>query len=893
MTLDRLRHIIALRLRSLMWGASLDRELDEELRDHIERQTEANIASGMTPAQARTAALRAIGGVEQRKEECRDTRGVTVVENVVRDVRFACRQLRKQPGFATTAILSLALGIGANTAIFQLLTALSLRPLPVERPQELVEIRLSGEGRDGTHTGRNRQVSLPQYEEFARRQDVFASLFAFGDARFNLSPTGEVRFVEGIWVSGNFFDTLGVPALLGRVITPDDDRPGCDATPVAVISYTLWQSEFGGRSDVIGQRLPGAGAQPEIIGVTPPGFFGIEVGRQYSVARPICASGFTRRDHWWMATVGRLKPGITREAAEARLRQLLPSVQAETMPNYRRELADEYMKMGLVLADASSGLSPLRREYQQPLLILLGISALVLLIAAVNLANLLLARATARQDEFAVRLAIGGSRARVLQQVLIESGVVALLGSIAAVAVAMAASQSIPPLISTRVDRIHLDMSFDWRIFGFTAAAAIVTALIFGSAPAIRAAGASLRTATARGSARNDGLTLRRGLVAIQIAITLMLLFGGLLFVRTFHNLSTVEPGARDPGSILIATVFFNERAYPPERRPSAYATLDERLAAVPGVQSLTDTYATPLGGSFWDTDVHIGDQFKGVSYGNRIGPGYFKTLGTPLLAGRDFDRRDRLGSPLVAIVNQTFAESFFSGRPIGRHFTWPDDAGGPGVTYEVVGVAANQKYGDLREPNPNIFYVASAQLPEQREWRRYLIRTTQPMPAVIAAIGRAVKDFDPTLAIRYSGLDVQIAETMLQERLMARLSTLFGGVALLLAIVGLYGVMSYTVASRRSEIGVRVALGATRTRIVSMIMRDVGRMLLAGLTVGTALSLLAARGVRSLLFGLEPDDPMTLLIAIAALLITGAVAALWPARRATAIDPLTALREN
>jgi predicted permease len=892
MTIDRLRHIVRLRLRSLLAGARLDRELDEELRDHIERQTEANIAAGMTPLQARTAAMRAIGGVEQRKEEMRDARGVQVIENIARDVRFAVRQLRKQPGFAATAIASLALGIGANTAIFQLLTALSLRPLPVTRPHELAEIRLTGEGRDGSHSGRNRQVSLPQYEEFVRRQDVFSSLFGFGDTRFNLSPTGEVRFVEGIWVSGNYFETLGVPALLGRVITPDDDRPGCEATPVAVISHALWQSEFGGRSDIIGQRLPGGDVQPEIIGVTPPEFFGIEVGRQFAVARPLCASLQTRRDHWWMATVGRLKPGITRQAAAARLRQLLPLVQEASMPNYKPDLADEYRKMGLELADASSGLSPLRRDYQGPLLILLGISALVLLIAAVNLANLLLARATARRDEFAVRLAIGGSRGRVLQQVLIESLVIALLGSIAALGVALAASESIPPLISTRVDRIHLDIALDWRIFGFTALLAIATALIFGAAPALRATRVSLRT-NARGAAANDGLSLRRSLVAMQIAITLVLLFGSLLFVRTFRNLSTTETGVRHADRILIATVFFNERVYPPERRPLVYAELDERLAAVPGIESIADAYATPLGGSYWDTDIQIGDRLQGASYGNRIGPGYFDTLGTPLLTGRDIDQRDRPGSPLVAMVNQSFADHFFNGDPIGQQFTWPNDAGGPGVTYTVIGVVANQKYGDLREPSPNIFFVASAQLPEQREWRRYIIRTMQPPAAAAASIGAVVKAFDQSLAIRYSSVDAQIAEGILQERLMARLSTLFGVVALLLAIVGLYGVMSYTVASRRAEIGVRVALGATRARIVSMIMNDAGRMLVLGLASGIVLALLAARSVRSLLFGLDSSDPVTLATACAVMLVTGVVAAIWPARRATAVDPLSALREN
>ena len=891
MTFDRLWRIVPLRLRSLVSGASLDHELDEELRDHVERQIAANIERGMSPDAARTSALRAIGGVEQRKEECRDARGVNLIEHVIRDVKFAFRQLRKQPGFATTAVLSLALGIGANTAIFQLLSALSLRPLPVARPHELAEIRLTGDGHDGSHNGRNRQVSLPQYHAFATQQDVFTSLFAFGDTRFNLSATGEVQYVEGIWVSGNYFETLGVPALLGRMIGPEDDRPGCGAAPVAVISHTLWQSEFGGRADIIGQPLPGSGTRPTIIGVTPPQFFGVEVGRQFAVAQPICASGFTRRDHWWLATVGRLKPGVTRSTAQARLRQLLPAVQEATMPNYRRDLADEYLKMSVDVVDASSGLSPLRRSYERPLWILLAISTLVLLIAAVNLANLLLARATARREEFAVRLAIGGSRGRLLQQMLIESAVIAVLGSIAAVGVAVAAGASIPPLISTTVDRIHLDVSLDWRVFGFTALAAIATALIVGSAPALRATRASLRT-SARGSAGNEGLSIRRGLVAMQIAITLVLLFGGLLFVRTFQNLLAVDTGVRADG-ILISTVFLSERGYPEDRRAAAYAMLDERIRVVPGIESVTDAYATPLGGSIWDTDIQIGDQIEGFAYGNRVGPGYFATLATPLLAGRDFDRRDGPESPLVAIVNQSFASKFFEGDPIGQRFTHPNDSGGPGTTFEVIGLAANQKYADLREASPRIFFIPSRQSPELRTWRRYVIRTSQSMPAMMASISAAVAAFDPTLAIRYAILDTQIAEGILQERLMARLSTLFGIVALALAVVGLYGVLSYTVASRRAEIGVRVALGATRVRVVRMILTDVSKMVLAGIGGGTLIALLAGRAVRSLLFGLEPADLATLSIAVAVLVMTALLAAAWPARRAAGIDPVSALRES
>jgi predicted permease len=888
MTLDRLRHIVRLRLRSLFAGALADRELDEELQFHVDRQIEAHIARGVSPDEARRLALRAIGGVELRKEQMRDARGITEVENVVRDVRLACRQLRKQPAFTFTAIASLALGIGANVAIFQLLTALSLRPLPVRAPHELVEVRLTGDGRDGRHTGRNRQVSLPQYREFAARQEVFSSMLAFGDTRFNLSASGEVRYVDGLWVSGNFFEMLGVQPLLGRLIEPADDRQGCEAA--GVISYALWQSEFGGRPDIIGQRLPGV-FNATIVGVTPREFFGVEVGRQFGVALPICASGLGRIDHWWLAAVGRLKPGVTRAAAAAQLKQIMPQVQEATLPPYRRDLADNYLNMGVEVVDASSGLSPLRRSYQRPLWILLGISGLVLLIAAVNLANLLLARATARRAEFAVRLALGGSRRRVLQQVLTESGVIAVLGSIAALGVALAASESIPPLISTAVDRIHLDVSLDWRIFGFTAAAASVTALIFGTAPAWRAANASLRTG-GRGSAANDGLSLRRSLVAAQIAVTLVLLFGGLLFLQTFRNLANVNIGVRGAG-VVIAVVFFTDREYPAARRPAAYAALDELIATLPGVDSMSDAHATPLGGSFWDTDIQIGDRIQGDSYGNRIGTRYFETMGTPLLAGRDFDSRDGPGSPTVAIVNQSFAAKYLSGHPVGQHFTIPSDTGGAGRRYEVVGLVGDQKYGDLREVNTRIFFVPSAQEAELPTVRRYVIRSSRPAAATIAAVGRAVAGFDSSLSVRYSTLENQIAEGMLQERLMARLSTLFGVVALALAIVGIYGVVSYMVASRRSEIGVRLALGASRAGILQMILADMGRTIAVGAVIGGILALLAARGAGSLLYGVSANDPATMAAAALLLAVAGMLSAAWPAQRATRVDPISTLREN
>ncbi|HET9369286.1 MAG TPA: ADOP family duplicated permease, partial [Vicinamibacterales bacterium] len=770
--------------------------------------------------------------------------------------------------------------------------ALSMTSLPVRAPHELVEVRLTGpDGRDGRHTGRNRQVSLPQYRAIEQRQQGLQSMLAFGDTRFNLSPSGEMRPVDGLWVSGSFFETLGVAPLVGRLIGPGDDRPDCRPNTVAVISYAWWQGEFGGRADILSRFIPLGSARVPIVGVTPPEFFGVEVGRQFSVAMPLCASGFGNRDHWWLAAIGRLESGWTRASAAAQLAQVFPEIQKETMPEYRSELAKNYLAMGVELVDASNGLSPLRRQYRQPLGILMAISALVLLMAAVNLTNLLLARATARRDEFAIRLALGGSRGRVLQQVLIESGVIAAAGAAAAIVVALAVSRSIPPLISTTVDRVHLDLSLDWRVFGFATAVAIVTSLLIGAAPAYRASRSRLGPAAARGAAANQGLGLRRALVAAQVALTLVLLFGGLLFLATFRNLSTLDVGVRERG-IVVASVLFGTDDYPVAHRPDRYRILDQRLFTLPGVESAAVSYTTPMGANAWKTDVEV-DGRTGMSHGNRIGPRYFETLGTPLVAGRDFTEGDRTGSPLVAIVNRSFAEAYFGGQALGRRFSEPSDTGGPGDEYEIVGVVADQKYDDLREANPHVFYAASAQQPELPLTRHYVVRSRASTAATMAAIGAAVREFDPSLGVRYTVLDTQIAEGMLRERLMARLSAMFGGVALLLAIVGLYGVVSYTVASRRSEIGVRVALGASRPRILAMILGDVGRMLAAGIVGGAVLAILASRAVASLLYGLSPNDPLVLAVAAGVLLAGGFVAAAVPAKRAAGIDPAVALRSE
>jgi len=430
-------------------------------------------------------------------------------------------------------------------------------------------------------------------------------------------------------------------------------------------------------------------------------------------------------------------------------------------------------------------------------------------------------------------------------------------------------------------------------MFGFTVLVGVLTSLIFGLAPAIRLSGASIASGTQRGSAGNEGSRLRRLLVGAQVAITLVLLFGGLLFLRTFRNLSLQQIGVSERG-VVVANVFFLDSAQPEAKRASAYRDLDARLRAMPGVITMAETYTTPLAGSTSNTDILVDHHSVGIADVNRISPGYFQTMGTRILAGRDIDDRDVRGSAVVALVTKSFSDVYLKGAGVGAHFTMPDDHGRAGADYEVIGVVEDQKYSDIREAKPKVIYTPSAQNTDPPGLsRRYAIRASGPPAQTIAAISSTVAAFDPSASIRYALLDTQINEAMLQERLMARLSAIFGGVALLLAIVGLYGVVSYGVASRRAEIGVRVALGASRARILSMVLGDVGAIVLAGVLAGCVLALGAGRAIRSLLFGLQADDVATLAMAAGLLMACGFLAAVWPAKRAATIDPVKALRES
>jgi predicted permease len=874
-----------------------DQELASELEEYITRETEDGVARGMSTEAARVAARRKLGNVTAVREQVWEVHPMTTIEGIWKDVAYAVRQLRLSPTFTAAAIVSLALGIGANTAVFQLLDAVTLRPLPVPDAQELVQLEVVDPhaGRSGRQTGRNRQVSNPVWERLRDRQEAFSGMFAFGDTRFNLAPRGEVRYVEGLWVSGSFFPGLGVKPALGRFFTPEDDRPRC-GYPGAVISHALWQREFGGSPDALNRVIELGPDKVPVIGVARADFFGVEVGRRFDVALPICSANANLPNHFWLAVMGRLKPGWTVERAAAQLATLAPAIHEETTPpSFRPEQASAYRSIRFGAVAASTGVSPLRRSSERPLYLLVGIAALVLLIASANLANLMLARATARENEFGVRIALGGSRGRILRQALVESGMLAVSGAVAGLALARWSGGFLVSMMSTALDPIYLDLSMDWRMLGFTVAVAGGTCLLFGLAPAIRAtrAVASIRPGSRGTTASRERFRMRSALVAVQVALSFVLLFGALLFSRSFAKLATTEAGFSRDG-VLLAHLFIRGQDHPEASRPAFYARLDDQLASIPGVAAVAAASSPPLSGSFWDTSVRMEGQTRGEANINQVTSGYLAAMGTTLLAGRDFDRRDTPSSTRVAIVSEAFAKKYFAGQsPLGRTFGTPGGAGQPDTTYEVIGLTKDVKYYNLREVFAPLVFLAESQDPNRGTTRRYVIRMAASPSSVIGAIRQVAAQMDPGMAMRFETMQALADQSSLRERMMAALSGFFGVIACVLAVVGLYGVVSYMVARRRGEIGIRIALGAGRGRVVWLVQRHVGVLLSIGLVAGIGIALATARTAESVLYGLTPDDPVTLVGAAGLLAVAGCIAGLVPARRAARIDPAAALREQ
>ena len=888
-----------------------DDERARELEAHLAIETDDNVARGMTPDAARLAAERKLGNRTLVREDIYQMNTISIVDSAWRDLKYGVRLLRLNPSFAVVAILSLALGVGANTAIFQLLDAVRLRTLPVNDPQQLVEVRIGDtpNGRTGAFNGRRPMLTNALWEKVRDQQEAFSSALAWGTVAFNLTTGGEARYAQGLWVSGDFFKTLDVPALAGRVITSADDYRGC-AAPPAVISYGFWQREYGG-SPAIGRSIVLDGHTYDIVGTTPASFFGVEVGRTFDVAVPLCAEPLSRGartaldkpDTWFLAAFGRLKPGWTIDRASAQLASISPGIFKETLPpRYLAEDTKSYLAFKLGAFPAGTGVSNLRRNYESPLWLLLATTGLVLLIACANLANLMLARATAREREVAVRLAIGASRGRIVRQMLAESLLIAAIGAALGAAIAQWLSRFLVEFLNTDGNQVFVALALDWRIFAFTATLAVATCLIFGLMPALRATGTAPGLAIRAGSRGStdtrERFGLRRALVVVQVALSLVLVVGALLFVRSLRNLMTLDAGFRQDG-ILIANLDLRRTGTPSEQLLPVYDGVMTRVTAVPGVQSAAHAFIVPVSGSGWNDSVLINGQKpkSAVVNFNAVSAGYFRTMDTPILMGRDFDdRRDTQTSEKVAIVTESFVKKYLDGQnPIGQAFQIEQGPGVPRPLYQIVGVVKNMKYTDLREEFTPIgfFPMAQGDIKEMPPFMQIVIRSTAPLTTITPQVSAAIGGVNRAIIVQYQTMKDQVRDSLLRERLMATLSGIFGALAGVIATIGLYGVMSYMVARRRNEIGIRMALGADRIEVVRMVMREAGLLLGAGLLVGGVMAIAAARTARTLLFGLEPGDPGTLAMSAVALAAVATLASYLPALRASRLEPTEALREE
>ena len=885
------------------------RHLDDELAFHVAERIDELVAGGMTPDDARTEALRRFGNYTRQRERTRDMNIVAWLEALVADVKYGARQLRLNPGFAAVAVLSLALGIGANTAIFQLINALRLRSLPaVHEPQELATIGTGGEFfRAGWSSSRHIPFTYPQYQALRRSQSAFTDVLAFGSERFNLARSGEARYADGLWVSTNVLDVLGVRPSFGSGFVKPTDEADCGQAG-ALLSHAFWQRQYGGDPGIVGREIYLEGRMFPIVGVTPPAFIGLEPGRQFDVALPLCADTLLaltpdarrleRRDAWWLTMVGRLRPGWNVERASAQIRGLSAGIFRETLPNvYRPPEAEKYLRNTLTVEDARAGLSSLRRRYEDPLWILFTVAGLVLLIACANLANLLLARSSARQREMAVRQAVGASRGRLIAQLCAESLLIAAFGALLGLVVAQFASRALIAFLSSDDSPIVLSLAFDMNMFAFTTGLAVLTSLLFGVGPAIRATNTppALAMQGGRGTAQfAERQHLRRALVVVQVAISLVLLFGALLFGQTLRNLLTTDPGMT-PEGVLVASVDASLPDLPPAHRRVVFDEMQQRIAALPGVESSAPVLLSPFGGSGWNGGVRPpeapADQAK-ESWFNRVGPGYFATMETRVLAGRDFTAQDTLSSPLVAIVNEEFARRVFGGAsPIGRRFRMDAPAGEKEDEFEVVGLVRNTRYSGLREDVRAIAFMPIAQAKDPSHNLSFMVRSQVPMGETMNGIRELMTQMQRGLLVEFRVLDVQARRSVLRERLMANVSGAFGILATLLAAIGLYGVMSYMVARRRNEFGVRMALGARTDHVLGLVFSEAGRLVVLGLVVGVVGAYFAARYAQSLLYGLQFDDLRMMAVGCGLLIVVGALAALVPAWRALRFDPAVVLR--
>jgi putative ABC transport system permease protein len=890
------------RMRALFRRNRMEAELEEEIRLHLEREAEAYVRQGVEPGEARRRARLALGGQEQVKEACRDARGVALIGMLVQDVRYAARLLRKSPGYSAAAILTLALCIGATTAIFSIVNGFLLRPLPVREPARLVGVR--------EDNPRPPIMDPFAWEQIRNRPQLFESACAWAPTRFNMAERGQADIVQGFLVSGEFFETLGVSAVLGRTFTKADDQKGGGPDgPVAVISYGFWQQRFGGAADVIGRPVTLDRMTYSIVGVTPPGFFGAMVGFSFDVVIPV---GVWGGHGGWLYVTARLRPDQSIESANAALRAAHPQIRAAGLPAVVAAgmPASQYLSQPLSATAAPAGQStPLRDRFERPLLAMLLLAMLVVLLACANVANLVLARAAARWHELSVRRALGASRSRLARQVLVESLLLSALGAALGLVFAGAFSEVLVGLVSSVTSPVFLDLSLDWRVLGFTAAVSAGTALIFGLIPALRAARTQPQAALregGRGQAGGKRSGVNQALIVAQVSLSLILVVAAGLFVRTFATMATMHLGF-DRDRTLILRLNTEDAKVPPAARPDLYERVRQAVAAVPGVTDAVALLTVPVSPDHWFANVKVSGQPSPAladrrgPFLNAVSPGYFAVFGAPILAGRGFTADDRSGAPLVAVVNETFVQRHLGGRsPVGETLSF-GEGGKYGPPFRIVGVAKDSgsaTYFGLREGIPSTVYLCIGQMsPEIANFTplaafRIGVKVAAGSPAAVTrGAVAAISQVAPDLRVSPRTMASYVDDNMVTERLAAMLSGFFGVLALLLAAVGVYGVMAYAVTQRRSEIGIRLVLGASPAGVVRMVLHRVALLVGAGMAIGGTVSLWISKFSAALLFGLQPRDPATFAAAGIVLSVIGLLAGWLPARRAARIDPVSALR--
>jgi predicted permease len=884
------RRIMALGNRS-----ALGRDNAEELREHMQMRIDANRARGMSAEEAEREARRRFGNPVVVRERVDAEDAALGFAGLYRDARYAVRGFFKSPGFAFVVIVTLALGIGANTAIFELLDAVRLRTLPVEAPQELAELRIAGGNHGfGVNDGPYSQFTIPMWEEVRRSHEPFSGIFAWRSTGVLEGRMTDAKRIHGLEVSGEFFNILGVAPWQGRLIEPQDEGV-CEVSKV-VVSYPYWKSHLGGQPITGGTTVMIDDHVAQVLGVTPPSFFGLVVGDQFDVAFPACAPPNPPREAFVISVMGRLKPGWTMDRATQYFRSLSPGIFDATAPgDYRAQSVAKYKAFRLAAYPAGAGVSALRADYDSSLRLLLAITGLVLLIACANLANLMLARASVRQREMAIRLAVGASRTRLLRQLLIESGLLALGGAGLGVALAQPLSRLLVVSLNTSSSTIQLTIAPDWRVLLFAAGVAGLTAIIFGTVPAMRGAKADPITALKAGAPSMTGsrerFSMQRLMVVTQIAVSMVLLVGALLFVRSYRKLVTIDPGMRESG-MTVGFFGYYMLNIKPENEAEFKRQLVEQVRSVPGIENAASTTDTPLGGGSWEHNVRLGT-LEGSSKFTYVSPSYFATMNINLLTGRNFTDDDTNASPFVLIVNQTFLRKYLGNTPpIGQVVHVMPEPRYPERTYQIVGTIPDTKYNSLRGETPPMAFVPAGQFPVTAQGPgAALMIAANDTTSTMASVRRAIAAKYPTMVMQFFDFQQGILDNLVRDRMMAMLSGFFGLLAAVLVVVGLYGVLSFFVAQRRNEIGVRIALGARRLQVVGLILRDTVGMLVAGAILGIGLALLAGRGASALLFGLKPWDVASLTFAFVLLSAVALIASWIPALRASRLDPVAALR--